>query len=228
MAPSRQASAELFGFVGEVVAATEDVRSSGAAGWVMRRIAELMRGWLAITRRASLAGTTMWMARTALFAGANALAFALSALLWWQGAVTIGTVYLIFQHRSSCAGRSSSSGARCRTSSSRAPDRANRGAARSRPRYRRHGWRRAAGGGALDLVRRRPLRLRRRRAGAARRLATRGGGHGAGPARPHGQREDDRHAAIVRYAIHGRFRSISAVSTCATRDLRECDGGSAS
>lgn len=95
---SRQASAEFFGFVGEVLAATEDVRSSGAVGWVMRRIAEHMRGWLRVTRRATLAGTTMWMTSTALFAGANALAFAVSALLWWQGAATIGTVYLIVQY----------------------------------------------------------------------------------------------------------------------------------
>ncbi|MBC8161454.1 MAG: ABC transporter ATP-binding protein [Roseiflexaceae bacterium] len=92
----RDQSAQFYGFVGEQLAGTEDVRSSGATGYVMGRFYTLLRAWLPISRRASLAGYSMWATTLGLFTVGNALAFGLSAYLWGQGAITIGTVYLIF------------------------------------------------------------------------------------------------------------------------------------
>ncbi|HEU0115399.1 MAG TPA: ABC transporter ATP-binding protein, partial [Thermomicrobiales bacterium] len=48
-AAERQASADFYGFVGESLAAREDVRSAGAVDFIMRRCAETMRSWLAAT-----------------------------------------------------------------------------------------------------------------------------------------------------------------------------------
>ena len=94
----RQAEATFFGFLGEQLAGTEDIRSSGATAYVLRRMAEQMRGWLHITWKASLAGYSMWITSLFIFALGNAVAFALGASLYTAGAITLGTAYLIYQY----------------------------------------------------------------------------------------------------------------------------------
>ena len=96
-AADRQASADFFGFLGEYLAGLEDIRSSGAGAFVLRRCAEVMRSWLAVTRRAQMWGYSLGAASLGLFALGTAVAFALSAMLFKAGALTIGTIYLIFQ-----------------------------------------------------------------------------------------------------------------------------------
>jgi ATP-binding cassette subfamily B protein/ATP-binding cassette subfamily C protein len=94
----RETSAMFFGFLGEQLAGTEDVRSSGATGYVMRRFYQIVRGWLPLQRRAGLAGYSMWTTTLGLFAIGNAIAFGVGATLWASGALTIGTVYMIFYY----------------------------------------------------------------------------------------------------------------------------------
>jgi len=97
-AAERQASADFYGFLGEYLAGLEDIRSSGAGAFVLRRCAEVMRPWLAVTLKAGTWDYTMGATTQELFALGTAVAFALSALLFREGALTIGTVYLIFQY----------------------------------------------------------------------------------------------------------------------------------
>jgi ATP-binding cassette subfamily B protein len=94
----REARAHFYGFLGERLAGTEDIRSSAATGYVMRQFYALLRGWLPLERRAGVAGYSMWMTTLLLFAMGNALAFALGAYLYRAGAITIGTVYIIFYY----------------------------------------------------------------------------------------------------------------------------------
>lgn len=96
-AADRQANADFFGFLGEYLAGLEDIRSSGAGAFVLRRCAEIMRAWLAVTRKAQMWGYGMTAVSLGLFALGTAVAFALSAMLFKAGTLTIGTVYLIFQ-----------------------------------------------------------------------------------------------------------------------------------
>ena len=91
----RQADAAFYGFVGEQLSGTEDIRAIGAVPFVLRRMTELMRRWLHIQRRAGLAGYSMAMSSILLFALGNALAFGLSAYLYTTHSITIGTAYLI-------------------------------------------------------------------------------------------------------------------------------------
>jgi ABC-type multidrug transport system fused ATPase/permease subunit len=97
-AAERQASADFYGFLGEYLAGLEDVRSSGAGAYVLRRCAEVMRSWLAVTRRAQMRGYAMIATSQGLFALGTAVAVAVSAALFRAGALTIGTVYLIFRY----------------------------------------------------------------------------------------------------------------------------------
>ncbi|HEY8287000.1 MAG TPA: ABC transporter ATP-binding protein, partial [Chloroflexota bacterium] len=98
LAAERQAGADFYGFLGEYLSGLEDIRSSGAGAFVMRRCAEVMRSWLAVTRKGQMKGYTMIATSQGLFALGTAAAFALSAMLFRSGTLTIGTVYLIFQY----------------------------------------------------------------------------------------------------------------------------------
>jgi len=97
-AAQRQGSADFYGFLGEYLAGLEDIRSSGAGAFVLRRCAEVMRPWLAVTLKAQTWGYTMVSTSQGLFALGTAVAFALSAMLFKAGTLTIGTVYLIFRY----------------------------------------------------------------------------------------------------------------------------------
>jgi ABC-type multidrug transport system fused ATPase/permease subunit len=56
-----------------------------------------MRAWLAVTRKAQMWGYSLGATSIGLFALGTAVAFALSAMLFKTGTLTIGAVYLIFQ-----------------------------------------------------------------------------------------------------------------------------------
>jgi len=93
----RQINAEFFGFLGERLAGTEDIRSSGATPYVMRRFYEHMRGWWRPqTSAAVVGGAGMWAGVNTTFTIGMAVSFVLGAALYNSGAITIGTVYLIF------------------------------------------------------------------------------------------------------------------------------------
>jgi ABC-type multidrug transport system fused ATPase/permease subunit len=92
---ARAASADRFGFLEERLAGTEDIRSSGAQGYVMRRFYVLMREVMAKYLRARLMVNVAVNTSHLLFALANATAFALGAALYRTGSITIGTVFMI-------------------------------------------------------------------------------------------------------------------------------------
>jgi ATP-binding cassette subfamily B protein len=97
-AAERQASAEFYGFLGEYLAGTEDIRANGAGPFVLRRFAEMMRPWFAATFRAGMWGYAIMATSNGLIVLGTATAFALSAALYRDGTLTIGTVYLIVQY----------------------------------------------------------------------------------------------------------------------------------
>lgn len=95
---TRQNSANLFGFLEERLAGTEDVRSNGAAQFVMRRLFELSRVKMKSDYKAHLAWVTSWNVTIVLFAVATAMALAFGAYLYWQGSATLGTVFLMYMY----------------------------------------------------------------------------------------------------------------------------------
>ncbi|HEX6540962.1 MAG TPA: ABC transporter ATP-binding protein [Ktedonobacterales bacterium] len=97
-AAERQASADFYGFLSEYLTGLEDIRSNGASAFVLRRCAEVMQAWLAATRKAQMWGYGLAATSQGMFTLGMAAAFALSALLFKSGELTIGTVYLIFQY----------------------------------------------------------------------------------------------------------------------------------
>jgi ATP-binding cassette subfamily B protein len=94
----RGMSAEFYGFLGEHLEGTEDTRANGATPFVMHRFHTLLRKWLPIRIRAFMGWAAMWITTLIVFAIGNAIAFAVSAYMWKAGAITIGTVYMIFYY----------------------------------------------------------------------------------------------------------------------------------
>lgn len=94
----RQVHAEFFGFLGEQLAGTADIRANGAISYVMHRFYGILQRWLPLYHQARLAGTVLWGTTIGLFIIGNAIALLLGAYLWSQKAITIGTVYLIFYY----------------------------------------------------------------------------------------------------------------------------------
>jgi ABC-type multidrug transport system fused ATPase/permease subunit len=94
----REVQAQMYGFIGERLGGTEDIRSSGAERHVMNGLALHHRAWLAARRRAFLAGTVIWDSSIMTFALGSAIAFGIGAYLWSLGAITLGTVYLLFHY----------------------------------------------------------------------------------------------------------------------------------
>ena len=94
----REISASFYGFLGEQLTGTEDIRANGARGYVLHRFDTLMQTWFKQRVRANMASNVLWGTNILIFALGNAVAYALSAYLWQNNIVTIGTVYLIFHY----------------------------------------------------------------------------------------------------------------------------------
>jgi ATP-binding cassette, subfamily B, bacterial len=94
----RQKSAEFYGFLGEYLAGREDIRANGAVDYVMSRFHKMLQQWLPIYQKARFTSTLLWSTSVGLFALGNAIALLVSAYLWQQKAITIGTAYLIFHY----------------------------------------------------------------------------------------------------------------------------------
>jgi ABC-type multidrug transport system fused ATPase/permease subunit len=97
-AAERQAAADAYGFLGESLAGLEDVRANGARAFVLRRWAELTRRWLAARIGAQMRGYGMVATSQGLFGLGMAFALALGAMLYRDGSLTIGAVFLVFRY----------------------------------------------------------------------------------------------------------------------------------
>jgi ATP-binding cassette, subfamily B, bacterial len=95
---AREKDAEFFGFLGEQLASTEDLRANGATGYVMRRFYQLLRAWLPLQFRANFVGFLTWSSTLLIFSLGNALALGISVYFWSNKSITLGTVYLIFYY----------------------------------------------------------------------------------------------------------------------------------
>ena len=94
----RQKSAEAYGFLGEVLHGTEDIQSSGAKGYILRRFDDLLRAWLPLRRNALMVFSLIWTSTMLLFTLGTGFSFGLGYYLWSLGAISAGTVYLIFNY----------------------------------------------------------------------------------------------------------------------------------
>jgi ABC-type multidrug transport system fused ATPase/permease subunit len=95
---SRQASAELYGFLEERLAGTEDIRANGATAYMLRRLHEQTRRLVRTRLRAVAVGVTAYAAMESLGIVGLAVALGIGAYLYQIGEISIGTVFLLFSY----------------------------------------------------------------------------------------------------------------------------------
>lgn len=94
----RQAEAEIFGFIEEQLAGTEDIRSSGAVDFSIRELFRLQANKLIHDRKAHF---KRWIIENSMNLGlavGNLLAITSGAWLFSAGMITLGTVYLFINY----------------------------------------------------------------------------------------------------------------------------------
>lgn len=94
----RQANADLYGFLEERLAGTEDIRANGATSYVLGQLEQRLGTLLRTGRSAWMWGSSTWPVTNLLYTLSTAVALAFSGYLFLQGTMTIGTVFLIFNY----------------------------------------------------------------------------------------------------------------------------------
>jgi len=92
----RAKRAEYFGFLGEQLGGTEDIRANGAVPYMMHRFTRFHREWLPLEVRGRLGFALLWAMAIAVYICGLGLVFGFGSVLLRDGAVTIGSVYLVF------------------------------------------------------------------------------------------------------------------------------------
>jgi ATP-binding cassette, subfamily B, bacterial len=93
---SREASAELFGFLEERIAGTQDIRSSGAEAFTMRGFYGRARDRLWTTSRARIVDAVPQSVNTIIATLGNATAFLVPAVLVQRHTITVGAAFAIY------------------------------------------------------------------------------------------------------------------------------------
>jgi len=94
----REANADLFGFLEERLAGTEDIRSSGAVDFVILGLYKLQYVILTHWRKTAMMFLVLRVTAGLLIVLGNAMALGIGYYFWESGTITIGTVYLIVHY----------------------------------------------------------------------------------------------------------------------------------
>ncbi|MGC9350194.1 MAG: ABC transporter ATP-binding protein, partial [Anaerolineae bacterium] len=95
----REASSQLFGYLEERLGGTEDIRANGAVRYVLRGLQKAIRNLAGASQKAFVASVALnWGFTEGMLALGTVMALGLGGLLLRQGALTIGSVYLIFHY----------------------------------------------------------------------------------------------------------------------------------
>ncbi len=94
----RELSSKFYGFLGEHLDCTEEIKVSGAGSYVSQRFMELLRKWLPIQLKAYLSGYKIWIIMSGLFGLGDIMIFAVGGYLWYKGHISLGLVYLMLNY----------------------------------------------------------------------------------------------------------------------------------
>ena len=92
---ARQASAELFGFLEERLAAVEDLCANGARNYSVQGLGPFQEAMLTRSRKAALMENISFSMTAALSVLAQVIGLGLGAFLFMQGQISLGTIVLI-------------------------------------------------------------------------------------------------------------------------------------
>lgn len=94
----REATANLFGFVEERLSSLEDIKPLGGSVYILRQMHRFIERQVYHGRRAFSWGNLMWPATLVLLGLGTGLILAWGGYLVLNGAMTVGTIYLLFSY----------------------------------------------------------------------------------------------------------------------------------
>ena len=95
----REASTETYGFIEERLAGREDIRTSAAQPYVMKGYHGHMWSWFRVRVRAAFVAGAVRGTSVLIYVGFGvAVSLAVGAYLFYEGSITIGTAFLIYQY----------------------------------------------------------------------------------------------------------------------------------
>lgn len=94
----RQKSAEFYGFLGEQLGGTEDVRGNGGVPFVISKFTDHVREWLPASVRGFMGWAHLWSTNIVLFSALTSLVYWLGSRFFGSGVLSIGSVYLVFSY----------------------------------------------------------------------------------------------------------------------------------
>lgn len=94
----RARSAEFFGSIGEQIGGTEDTRGNGGTEYMMYRFTLTLRAWLPEEVLGRYGFAALWAMSIGSYVIGTALVFWLGSVLFGNGVITIGAVYLILHY----------------------------------------------------------------------------------------------------------------------------------
>jgi ATP-binding cassette, subfamily B, bacterial len=100
----RQASADMYSFLEERLAGTEDIRANGAVAYVQQKFHVLIREVLRKSLKSAMVFNVLMNINEFLFAVGTAAAFAIAAYLFLGELISIGTVFLVYQYTNMLTG----------------------------------------------------------------------------------------------------------------------------
>lgn len=95
---NRKIATNIYGFVGESINNTEDVKANGAKDYVMYRFHKLLKEWFSVREKSSIVGWSMMIVILGLQAIGFAISFIIGTYLWKNDVISIGTIYLFFNY----------------------------------------------------------------------------------------------------------------------------------
>ena len=90
----RDCSAGFWGYMGEMLTATEDIQSCGAVQYALRRFVEYLRQWHPIKLRATIWGM-IWLVTGVVYILGVALAWGVGGPMVRTGRLSLGTLFMI-------------------------------------------------------------------------------------------------------------------------------------
>ena len=95
----REASTETLGFIEERLAGREDVRTNAAQPYVLKGFFDHMWRWFRVRVKAAVVAAVVMSTSVLIYISVGvAVSLAVGSYLYYEGIITIGTVFLIYQY----------------------------------------------------------------------------------------------------------------------------------
>ena len=96
---NREASTESFGFIEERLAGREDVRTNAAQPYILKGFFDHMWTWFRVRVKAAVVAAIVISTSVLIYISVGvAVSLAVGSYLFYEGVITIGTVFLIYQY----------------------------------------------------------------------------------------------------------------------------------